>query len=117
MGPEKGNLNEFKSITAVSGRIQLVFQDKGGRFNYQIGDGERKVSAYGESIEVLNNQRAQFATKGLKITFTPVAGSSGSFIVNKEMDFRSMGGGVSKEVFIISAVADAIVYGNKTAIP
>ena len=111
---EKGNLDEFKAVTPVPGGIELIFKDQGGRFNYQIGDSERKVGTYGERVELQNNQTAEFVTKGLKISLVPVPGNPGSFIVTKELDLRSARGNLTKETFRIDLEAGAVVYGYTT---
>lgn len=117
MTSELGNLDEFKSVSAISNGIQLTFRDQGGRFNYQIANSERKISVYGESVEIQTGQSAQFVTKGFKITFTPVNGDPGNFKVDKELDLRSMGGELSKKSFSLSVESGSIIFGNAATNP
>jgi hypothetical protein len=111
-----GDLKEFKTCNPISEGIKLTFKDQGTKFNYQIDDSERKISTYGQSVEIKNGQKCQFVAKGLIITITPSENSSASFVITKSLNFQSMGGVKSTETFTLLVEGDNIIYGNKTII-
>jgi hypothetical protein len=111
---EIGDLNEFKSVQIGENGYIVTFRNEGVRFNYKIDNGDRKVSVYGESVKISNSQAAEFSTRGLQITFLPIEPFSGSFSIKKEIDLRSMGGGLIERIFNISNQAGEIKYGEVT---
>jgi hypothetical protein len=112
--PEKGTLNEFYSIKKVNQKLILIFNKNGGRFNYQINNGERKISNYGESIEIPITQNSEFVTKGLKIMISPASDQPESFLIEKVIDLRPMGGNLRKEAFSLFFDSGMAVFGVKT---
>lgn len=85
-------------------------RDSGGRFNYKVGDSERKISIYNQNILISKDFSAEFVTKGLKIVFVPLKDKPSSFSVTKTYDFRSMGGDMREESFIVSFASNEIIY-------
>ena len=112
MAGESGDLKEFQSINPTSSGIRITFKAQGTRFNFKIGDQERRVGVYSESIEVPFGQHAEFASKGLSIIFDPAdQNQSQSFKIKKELDFRPIGGSLKIELFTLTAQSGSIVYG------
>ena len=109
-----GDLKEFKNITATAEGVVIQFQDKGPRFNYQIDGLDRSVSKYGETVAVHFGQKAEFASRGLVVTFTPDQTEPQRFTIEKKIDLRSFGGDLKTETFSISVVSGQIIYGAKS---
>lgn len=112
---ENGSLNEFQSVTPISGGVRITFKSQGIKYNFKIGDKERRIGAYNESVDLLFGQHAEFASNGLSIVLDSGSGNQNeSLKVRKEIDLRSIGGPLKIEEFSMAVQSGVIIYGEKT---
>jgi hypothetical protein len=107
---ESGNLNEFEMVSPAIGGLSITFRSVGPRFMYQINQGPRQTSDYGDTMLIPSGKSATLMTTNLSILISPIGQDGQAWIITKKTDLRPQGGALTHECFKINTSTGSIVF-------